>query len=93
MEPDRLEKLRHYATGKVTTGYITQVIEKSLIRSYVGKVRGMVVSRTGENGDQVWKFATEGEARTHAVLWRESCRKELAEYEANQLAPAPTDTH
>lgn len=72
---NRQQKLEWYATGYCTVGKITQVDEdnKKLINSYVGKVRGTIV--TGENGD--WNFDNPEDARIAAIWFRQHARDEL----------------
>jgi len=72
------EKVKWYATGYVTTGTVSQVEEKNIVRYFVGKVRGRIVGTKLENGETIWRFTSEDEARRHAWAWRECQRKRLA---------------
>jgi len=41
-------KLAYFATGRVTVGTITQVFDHYLKKSYVAKIRGIIVGNEGE---------------------------------------------
>ena len=41
-------KLAYFSTGRVTVGTITQVFDNHLKKSYVAKIRGIIVGNEGE---------------------------------------------
>lgn len=56
------ERAAYFAAGRATVGTISQVEGDKLVRSYVGKVRGVIVS----NGQDMYMFKTPDEARACA---------------------------
>jgi hypothetical protein len=77
----RQEKLAHYATAKrITTGVIHQVVDDSLERFYVGKLRGNIVGSATK-----YRFKTKEDAYQCAYDFRESCREELAQHNDKKI--------
>lgn len=71
------ERLQHYATAKrITVGTIHQIINGEFKRFYVGKLRGRIVSRPGDNQ---YKFESEEEAYLAASAFRQDAKKLLAD--------------
>lgn len=66
-EMTKKDRAAYFSGGRPTVGTITQVFDGSLIASYVGKLRGVIVQhpRTGE-----YKFKTAEEARSAAETFR-----------------------
>lgn len=66
-EMTKEERAAYFSKGRPTVGIVTQVFDKSLTVSYVGKLRGIIVQhpRTGE-----YKFKTAEEARSAAETFR-----------------------
>jgi hypothetical protein len=68
------EKAAHYATApRVTAARITQIQDGRFVSSWVGKLRGMVVSDINDN----YKHPTREAALECARNFRERCRAEL----------------
>ena len=70
--PDRKSKVAYFAGGRVTTGSVTQYVGKSLIKRYVGKLRGVVVC--DKNGEHI--FDEEGQAIAAAKWFLADCKRE-----------------
>lgn len=72
--PGRTKKQRaaYFIGGRATTGTIGQFDEqkREFYTSYVGKVRGRIIS--GRNGE--WKFETEQEAQEAADWFLQNCK-------------------
>ena len=72
---DKAEKVKHYATAKrITAGKITQIEDGVFVSSWVGKLRGMIVSAP----DGTYKHSTKEDAIACASDFRERCRAEAA---------------
>ena len=67
------ERLQFFSRGRVTTGKITQVIDKKLVDFHVGKLRGIIVQDVKGN----FKFATVDEARAAAQWFLDSVKSEV----------------
>jgi hypothetical protein len=74
-EMTKEERAQYFATGKVTIGTITQLLDKSLSTSFVGKLRGRIVS---DPKSDVYKWDNKDDARKAAEAFREFCRKATA---------------
>lgn len=73
------DKVIHYATAKrITTGRISQIVDGDFKSYWVGKLRGMIVSRS----DGEYRFDTESDAYAAAHEFRERCREK-----ASRLVP------
>ncbi len=80
------QRLEYFASGSVTTGKITQLLDDCLEDFHVGKVRGRIVS--GENNE--YKFGTKEEAHAAALSFRKHAQDELhAGIEAMALDAMP----
>ena len=67
------KKLKFYATApRAYAGTISQIVDGNLVTYWVGKLRGRIVSTTGNN----YKFVTKNEALDCARRFRELCRDE-----------------
>lgn len=53
-----IERARYMAGGRATVGTITQLEDKKLVTSYVGKVHGKIIS----GADGIYKFTNRAEA-------------------------------
>ncbi|ABL01315.1 hypothetical protein Ppro_3724 (plasmid) [Pelobacter propionicus DSM 2379] len=68
------KKLIFYATAKrITVGTITQIEDGNFVTSFVGKLRGKIVSRPE---DGAYKFSTQTEARECAHSFRQKAQVE-----------------
>ena len=71
---DKSDKIKHYARArKPTAGTITQFDDGKFVTSWVGKLRGMIVSAA----DGTYKHATKDAALACAEDFRTRCRNEL----------------
>lgn len=67
------ERVKFFATGRVTVGIITQVRERDLVNFFAGKVRGYIVpDKTGN-----YKFENQDDAR--------KCAREFIQYSRQKL--------
>lgn len=68
------EKLKYYARArKPVAGTITQIEDGNFVTSWVGKLRGMIVSAA----DGTYKHLTKDAAVACAEDFRQRCRDEL----------------
>lgn len=67
------DRVRFFAFApRVTVGTITQIVDGDFKKFFVGKLRGRIVSRIG---DDQYKFDSEAEARACAIGFRDHSRK------------------
>ena len=71
---DKADRVAHYAAAKrATAGKITQIEDGKFVSSWVGKLRGMIVSAA----DGTYKHATKDDALECARGFRDRCRAEI----------------
>jgi len=70
--PDKKSKAAFFSGGRATVGRITQVLDRSLVHKYVGKVRGIII----ENSAGQHAFETEAEAKEAADSYLANCKTE-----------------
>lgn len=67
------ERVLFYAQApRATVGTITQIVDGDFKKFFVGKLRGRIVSRIG---DDQYKFESELEAKSCAIGFRDHSRK------------------
>lgn len=76
-----IERARYVAGGRAIVGTITQVEDKKLVTSYVGKVRGAIVS--GKDG--IYKFANRADAL--------QCAREFIAHAKNEVERLEQETN
>lgn len=81
------ERAEYMSTAnRVTTGTITQIVDKDFVTSHVAKVHGIVVSDGGK-----FKFATADEARVFGWSILLGWKKKRQELEAESAAQLKED--
>lgn len=76
--PTKLERSEYLASGRVTVGIIEQLVERSIVKSFVGKLRGVIVE---DPLSQEYKFDDEETARQSARRFRDYCKEYVRKHQ------------
>ena len=66
------EKVKFFATRRITVGKISQYRKRMFVDFFVGKIGGKIISQNGR-----YKFSKESDARKLAKRYKNDCKKLL----------------